>query len=177
MRLLEEFEGQTPGVELLDNATVILGEANELQPDLCLRVLRAFGGQSLESKADYVEGAPEIVAEIAHSSRAIDLHSKRHEYEKAGVREYLVLTVEERQTYWFDFAAQSMIEPDRRGIARSRAFPGLWIHVAALLSGDREGMFEAITHGLRSAGHRPFVRKLQTTRQRFSESTGQGRGD
>src|SRR5689334_8753025 len=34
----------TPGTELLDNATMILGEDNEPQPDLSLRILSEWGG-------------------------------------------------------------------------------------------------------------------------------------
>ncbi len=61
----------TPGFEASDNATVVLGEENEPQPDLFLRILPQFGGQTRTTKDQYVEDAPELVAEIAHSSRAI----------------------------------------------------------------------------------------------------------
>src|SRR5438046_1254616 len=33
------YESRTPGVELLDNTTTILGKSSEPQPDLALRVL------------------------------------------------------------------------------------------------------------------------------------------
>jgi Uma2 family endonuclease len=33
-----------------------------------------------------------MIAEVAHSTRAIDLHQKRLDYQQAGVREYLVLS-------------------------------------------------------------------------------------
>jgi hypothetical protein len=38
------YQGLTPGVELLDNATAILGEKSEPQPDLALRILPEYGG-------------------------------------------------------------------------------------------------------------------------------------
>ncbi|HEX9831979.1 MAG TPA: Uma2 family endonuclease, partial [Mycobacterium sp.] len=44
--LLTLYKGATPGVEAGDNATIILGEDSEPQPDLMLRILPAFGGQS-----------------------------------------------------------------------------------------------------------------------------------
>src|SRR5436305_2942591 len=47
--LLERYESRTPGVEALDNATTILGEDSETQPDLALRVLSEYGGQSRET--------------------------------------------------------------------------------------------------------------------------------
>jgi Uma2 family endonuclease len=158
--LLEFFEDQTPGVELLDNATNILGDESEPQPDLTLRILQAFGGQSRETEKDYVEGAPELVAEIASSTRSIDLHQKRQDYELAGVQEYMVLSVEKLEFFWFDFKAAVLIAPDKKGIARSRAFPGLWINVPALLAGKRKELMATMSRGLKSAEHAAFVKKL-----------------
>src|SRR5260370_24409970 len=40
------YRRATPGVELLLDATAILGEESEPQPHLALRILPAFGGQS-----------------------------------------------------------------------------------------------------------------------------------
>jgi Putative restriction endonuclease len=131
------YEAATPGVEAADNATVILGEESEPQPDLCLRVLTEFGGQTSVNDDEYLEGAPELLAEIAHSPRALDLNQKRQDYEQAGVQEYLVLSLEEHSLYWFDFTTGRPIRTDRDGVARSRVFPGLWIRVASLL--DRDG--------------------------------------
>src|SRR5437870_8562236 len=37
--VLAHYEATTPGLELLDNATTILGEESEPQPDLGLRIL------------------------------------------------------------------------------------------------------------------------------------------
>src|SRR5436305_1909927 len=72
--LFYNYEAGTPGVESGDNATILLGDEGEPQPDLFLRILPEFGAQSRTTDDDYVEGAPELVAEIAHSSRSIDLH-------------------------------------------------------------------------------------------------------
>ena len=61
------YETDTPGVETSDNATAILGEESEPQPDLALRILAECGGQSGVDERDYYTGPPELVAEIAHS--------------------------------------------------------------------------------------------------------------
>src|SRR5262249_48080662 len=95
------YKSATPGVEVLDNATTILGEESEPQPDLEMRILPEFGGQSRNAVDEYVAGPPELMAEIAHSSRAIDMHAKRDDYERAGVVEYVVLCVQERELHWF----------------------------------------------------------------------------
>lgn len=163
--VLDRYESQTPGLELLDNATTILGDESEPQPDLSLRILADFGGQSREPVSDYVEGPPELLAEVAFSSRAIDLHQKRQDYERAGVQEYIVFNVEKPELIWFDFAGKNSIAPDRHGIARSRAFPGLWINVPALLAANRKNLVATINRGLKSAGHAAFVKALKARRR------------
>src|SRR5205814_731672 len=97
------YEASTPGVELLDNATTLLTEHSEPQPDLALRILPEIGGQSRDTADQYIAGAPEFLAEIAHSNVAIDLHYKREDYERAGVLEYVVLSVADQELHWFHF--------------------------------------------------------------------------
>ena len=80
----------TPGVHVVDNATLRLDGDNELQPDAALLVDPRAGGQARISADDYVEGAPELVAEIAATSASYDLRDKRVVYQRNGVREYLV---------------------------------------------------------------------------------------
>lgn len=58
------YAGRTPGLEAGDNATVILGDEDEVQPDLFLRILPRHGGQSRNiverSKASKQHGAQYI---------------------------------------------------------------------------------------------------------------------
>src|SRR5208283_2176086 len=75
----------TPGISSGHNVTTILREVSEPQPDLTVRLLPEYGGHSFLNEKGYLTGPPELVAEIAHSSRAIDLHEKRDDYLKAGV--------------------------------------------------------------------------------------------
>jgi Uma2 family endonuclease len=165
---LAGYVRKTPGVELLDNATVILGEESEPQPDLLVRILTEFGGQSKENEDGYIEGAPELVAEIAHSMRAIDMHQKRTDYGQAGVREYLVLCIAERQLHWFDFKSRRAIEADADGVHRSRVFPGLWIEAPAHL-GRRSARLQQMTkRGIASPEHAAFIKRLQMRHQRKS---------
>ncbi len=74
------YAAGTPGVEGADNATVILGEESEPQPDSALRLLPEYGGQSYVDEDEYLVGAPELLSEVAYSSRAIDLNQKRDDY-------------------------------------------------------------------------------------------------
>ena len=59
MGWLIAYEAATPGVEALDNTTVLLDTDNKPQPDALLRI--ETGGQSRINKDDYVEGAPELI--------------------------------------------------------------------------------------------------------------------
>jgi Uma2 family endonuclease len=155
------YKGATPGVEVGDNLTTILGDESEPQPDLALRILPEFGGQSRTNEDQYVVGPPEFVAEIAHSSRAIDMHQKRADYQDAGVREYLVLCVEEQELHWFHFKARRRITANGHGIYRSRVFPGLWIDRPALLGRNTSRLVEVIHQGLASREHAAFVAQLR----------------
>ena len=85
------YEALTPGVQTGDNCTVRLDAENEPQPDALLRIKE--GGQSTISEDGYVEGAPELIVEIAASTVSIDLRDKQRAYQRNQVQEYLVWRV------------------------------------------------------------------------------------
>jgi Uma2 family endonuclease len=161
------YEVHTPGVQCGDNTTILLGENSEPQPDLYLRILPEHGGQSSTTPDDYVKGPPELVAEIAHSSRSIDLHLKRDDYARYGVREYLLLCLQERRLRWFDLSAGQELQLDADGILRLRCFPGLWIDVGALLTKDRR-MMTVLKQGLATLEHAAFIKSLADAGARVS---------
>jgi len=162
------YAAATPGVELLDNTTTILNDQSEPQPDLEMRILSDFGGQSQETADDYVSGAPEQITEIANSSEDIDLGAKRLDYERAGVIEYLVICVADRELHWFHFPSGKPIKPNRLGIYRSRVFPGLWLDGPALLAGNVARLIAVLQDGLASPAHARFVRRLQAAHRKHS---------
>jgi Uma2 family endonuclease len=166
--LLFLYEAATPGVEVLDNATTILGEESEPQPDLALRILPEFGGQSRTNAKKYIVGAPELLAEVADSSEEIDLHQKKDDYQRAGVREYIVLCLKEEALHWFSFKPRGELTPNRQGIYRSRTFPGLWIDGKALLARNLSRLIQVVQRGLASREHAAFVKRLQAARRRGS---------
>ncbi len=160
------YVAATPGAELLDNATIILDDENEPQPDLSLRILSEWGGQTIVTPKEYLQGAPELMAEISHSSRSLDMHEKRTVYQQAGAKEYVVLCIEDEELHWFDFRAGRPIKPDRQGIFRSRVFPGLWIDGPALIRRNHQQLLTAIQQGLASREHAAFVKRLQAAHRR-----------
>lgn len=162
MGWLMVYEAATPGVELGNNPTVRLDLDNEPQPDGVLLITEEAGGQTQISDDDYIEGAPELIVEIAASSAAIDLTDKKRAYCRNGVQEYLVWQVFERRLDWFVLEADQYVnlQPNAQGILCSRVFPGLWLAVSALLAGEMQQVLEVLQQGLQSAEQQEFVQYL-----------------
>lgn len=152
----------TPGVDFHDNATVRLDADNEPQPDALLRIEPEVGGNSRITEDDYIEGAPELIVEVAASSAAYDLKDKLNVYRRNGVKEYLVWQVYENQIDWFHLEEGRYVslEPDADGIIQSREFPGLWLVVDALRQDDRARLMSVIQMGLQTDEHQALVRRL-----------------
>lgn len=152
----------TPGVELGDNVTVRLDLDNEPQPDVVLIVDEQLGGQAHISDDDYVEGAPELVAEVAASSAANDLYDKKRVYRRNGVKEYLVWQIFDHKLDWFflENGEYVPLDTDANGIIKSRVYPGLWLDVAALLAGEMTQVLASLQQGLNSQEHQDFLQRL-----------------
>ncbi|MBD2359909.1 Uma2 family endonuclease [Anabaena minutissima FACHB-250] len=159
---LGTYEAATPGVALGVEPTVRLDLDNEPQPDAVLIITPEAGGQTRLSDDDYIEGAPELIIEIAASSVAIDLHGKKQAYRRNGVKEYIVWQVLEQKLSWFYLEQGEYLElvPDDDKILRSRVFPGLWLAIADLLAGNIQSVLAVLQSGLQSAEHATFVKKL-----------------
>jgi Uma2 family endonuclease len=156
------YETDTPGVEAGDNGSIRLDLDNEPQPDAYLIIRPERGGRARISEDDYIEGAPELVAEVASSSVSYHLGKKLNIYRRNGVREYVVWRVLDRQVDWFvnrDGRFEPML-PAADGILRSTVFPGLWLDPAALVSGEKAIVKAVLLRGLDSAEHADFVARL-----------------
>jgi len=167
---LFHYQGATPGVEVLDNATAILGPDSEPQPDLALRILPEWGGRTRTDPDEYIRGGSELFAEIAHSTRTLDLGPKYEDYRKAGVLEYLVWCLEPQELHWFDLRFGKPIKPNRQGVYRSRAFPGLWIDREALFERNTLRLAAVLQEGLASRPHAAFVRRLNAAHRKLTAS-------
>lgn len=156
---LLNYSAATRGLRLLDNATVILDQENEVQPDAALCVVK--GGQTRVVGA-FIHGAPELVVEIAVSSASYDLHEKLRVYRRSGVQEYVVLPTLEQQTVWYRLndGRYDVVQPDSDGIIRSRTFPGLWFHPERFWADDPAGLLATLQAGLAAPEHAAFVAAL-----------------
>ncbi len=160
---LFNYQIATIGSALADNSTVRLDLDNEPQPDVALFIEPEFGGQVSISSDDYIEGAPELIAEVAASSAAYDLGDKKKAYRRNGVREYLVWQMFENKLDWFALQNDEYVPllPDETGIIRSQVFPGLWLSIDALLNGDMLQVIAVLQQGLNSPEHQAFVQQLR----------------
>jgi len=156
---------QSPGVQALNGTTAILGRKSEPQPDLLLRILPEYGGQS-GNKRRFVRGAPELVVEVAKATRYIDLGPKLNDYERAGVKEYIVRAIDPDEVLWYVLRRRRLVKVPvgAGGLYRSEVFPGLWLDPQALLADDLAGMLAALDKGLATPEHAAFVAKLAKAR-------------
>lgn len=159
---LGTYKVATPGVELGDNSTVRLDLDNEVQPDVVLLIDEQLGGQTRITEDDYIEGAPEFIAEVAASSAANDLYDKKRVYRRNGVKEYIVWQVFDNQLDWFvlENGEYITLNSDADGIIKSRIFPGLWLDVSALLTGEMTQVLAVLQRGLASEAHQLFIQQL-----------------
>ncbi len=160
----------TPGVDLADNTTVYLDSNNEHQPDALLRIEPAQGGRSRIIDEGYVEGAPELIVEIAGTSADYDLQDKLEVYRRCGVQEYIVWQTQEKRLDWFQLVNKEYVTlaPNAEGVIESQVFPGLRLAVAALLTGDRAKTSSELGAGLQTTVHAAFVEQLTKTESGFS---------
>jgi Uma2 family endonuclease len=159
------YRRRTPGVREGDNASVFLDDQGEPQPDAHLRIQPECGGQ-IRYEGRYIAGAPELVAEVARTSLPIDLGPKRADYERTGVREYMVVDVESERILWFARREGRLVplSSGTDGLFRSEVFPGLWLDPVALFADDLDGLIAALERGLATPEHAAFVARLADSR-------------
>jgi Uma2 family endonuclease len=164
---LHYYAEQTPGLQVGDNATAVLGRKSEPQPDALLRILPEFGGRT-RVKKKLLYGAPELLAEVSHATRYVDLGPKLEDYQRAGVREYVVRALEPDEIFWFIRRGKALIERPlgEDGLYRSVTFPGLWLDPQALIRGDGRRLRAVVDLGCATPEHAEFVARLTAARKR-----------
>ncbi|MGE0826403.1 MAG: Uma2 family endonuclease [Candidatus Binatia bacterium] len=166
------YSASTPGVAAGDNTTVRLDLDNEPQPDVLLRITN--GGHSRIDADGFIAGPPELVAEVASSSVAYDLHQKLDVYRRHGVQEYLVWQTRDNIIDWFVLrdGHYERLPADEAGVYKSTVFPGLWLDGMALLEGELATVLKVLGDGLASHAHVEFVRQM-TQKETSPGTTGE----
>jgi Uma2 family endonuclease len=158
------YEAATPGCESACNSTWLMLDDCP-QPDVDLRILPEFGGQSSD-QGDYPEGAPEFAAGVSISSASYDLQEKLELYQQARVQEYLVIVIRERLILRHRLVSgkYEIMPASADGVHRSLIFPGLWLDGQAHLNKDMKRVLEVLDQGLQQPEHKAFVARLATRR-------------
>ena len=161
MAWLGAYKAATPNVRLADNITVLLDSDNMAQPDAVLFIDEQAGGRTT-IKGRYLAGPPELIVEVAASSAAYDLYNKLHVYRRNGVQEYLVLSLYERETRWFQ-----LVEGDYRplpmsesGLMQSHIFPGLHFRPSLLWAADLAALLKVLQVGSEFTNASDLLRPL-----------------
>ena len=160
------YDDSTPGCEFgLEGSWVMSGDSVP-QPDLFLRMLPEFGGQSGEERG-LGAGAPELIVEMSGSTLTRDLGVKMELYRRTGVREYITVVLNPRQIIWRELSRGRYreIKADDDGLLRSRVFPGLWLDPDAVWSA-KKSLRKVVEKGIESPEHAAFVRRLATARKK-----------
>lgn len=148
----------TPGCDFGIESSWKMSDKSVPQPDVHLRILPEWGGQS-RLASNLNTGAPELIVEISGSSTSRDVGVKRALYERSGVCEYLTVLLYPRTVVWRHLTRGCYrdLQPDDDGVIRSKTFPGLWLDPKAVWN---RTAVKALERGLRSPEHAEFVKKL-----------------
>jgi Uma2 family endonuclease len=143
------------------------------QPDAALIILPTHGGRARISADEYIEGAPELIAEISGSTASIDLNTKMRVYRRKNVREYIVWRVLDQGIDWFVLRGgqYEILKPDANDCLRSEVFPGLWLNPSALVRLDLAKVLQVLQQGLASPEHAAFIMQLQQAAGKLGFST------
>ncbi|MCS7032068.1 MAG: Uma2 family endonuclease [Gloeomargarita sp. SKYG116] len=132
---------------------ICLDQRNEVQPDA---VLFIPSRQATIGSEDFIEGAPELIVEIAASIAAIDLHKKSksmlaNQFRSIWFGEPSINKL--TSSFWFLVIINSTN-------LKSKVFPGLWLDFSALLQGNLSQVLSVLQRALGSAEYQDFVRSL-----------------
>jgi Uma2 family endonuclease len=158
---LDFYATSTPGCEPLSEGTWLMGASQVPQPDIALRILPEFGGQS-RVEGMYPSGAPELIVEVSVSSRSRDFGAKKRLYGRTGVREYLIVVPRNRELVGLSLTPGGFqpLETDSEGVFKSLNFPGLWLDTGALWDLDRPRRNVVLKQGLATPEHAKFAARL-----------------
>jgi hypothetical protein len=160
------FAASALGVEAFCG-TLILGRKSEPHPDALLMLPPEPGGGTRIDSGDFLCGPPGLVAEVGYPTADIELDEKFADYERAGVREYLVIDVPNGAVHWFvrRRGAFAELAPGDDGVFRSETFPGLCLSAATFFGRSPRPLLALLGVGLATPEHAAFVAKLAARRK------------
>jgi Uma2 family endonuclease len=126
---LETFRRANPGVEVLPDVDLVLASGTVYRPDII-----AYADARALLGAQRAEAVPSLVVEVlSAATRAFDLTTKKDDYEKAGVGEYLVVHPKDARVQLFRREAQRLVELGVQGdSAACTSLPGFALDLRTL---------------------------------------------
>lgn len=158
------YAAATRGTDVGAHPSVRLDAMNEPQPTAAMILSAGVGGQTRVSPDGFLEGGPELVAEVAAETDSIDLQTGFRVYGRNNVRECILWSLRDAAIDWF------VLRNDRYnplplgtdGAYRSETFSGLWLNAAALVRNDIPAVLQTLQQGLGSPEHAAFISQLQS---------------
>lgn len=115
-----------PGGTLLYEVDVTLGFDEVYRPNLCY-----FAPGRLDPSSQRIEVVPDLIIEsVSVGSAARDLNAKRDTYERAGVREYIVVDPIDRRVVTFRRSAGQFVQAAAGQVMEIETIPGLSLDLA-----------------------------------------------
>ena len=93
---------------------------------------------------------------------AYDLYDKKRAYRRNGVQEYIVWQTLENKLDWFCLQNGEYLPlvADADGVIKSRLFPGLWLDITSLITGNMTKVLAVLQQELNSKEHAESVEGL-----------------
>ena len=128
-------------------------------PDIVVAIGSGAHKQSQpDSEFVYFEGAPNFIIDVYNDFKSAEIKQRKLAYEEAGVQEYVIVSEDCEKVEWNRLIAGKFkkVKPDRDGMIRSAALPGLWIPTNKLRR-DPFAVLASIEHGITRREHHDLM--------------------
>lgn len=152
----------TPGIYVCLHVPVVLNATTRVIPGLIAMVNHGRLKQC-EPVENGFEGPPNFVLDVFDREETAEYETRRNAFEKFGVTEYVAFDTSDTSKFrWNRHNGQSFEEavPDRHGLIKSKALPGLWFSVHALAIRDWWSILATIERGVTRLGHHEFQESI-----------------
>lgn len=152
----------TPGIYVCLHVPVQLDNNARIVPGLVAMVNHGRLKQC-EPVDNGFEGPPNFVLDVFDAGETAEYESRRSACERAGVTEYVAVFDGDPLTlHWNRHDGNAFVDavPDRRGIIKSKALPGLWFPVQALAGRNWWSILSTIEYGVSRKGHHEFMETI-----------------
>lgn len=128
LRELEQCSEQVKGIEIVFETDIRFDQNYVYRPDIAVFSPRAV----IDAKADRIEGVPHLIIEIlSRGSKALDLVTKRDDYERFGVGEYWAVDPDPVNARVWRRSGSQLLEQGVHGdVVECQSIPGVRVDMA-----------------------------------------------